>query len=489
MEISEIITKAFLYKNPSIYKELDVIISELGRFSIDEILEQGNQEISKIDRDIRNSVNNALYYQESEEENIKKVANLIYTARRYFEKGILDADVKSILLFLSINCYLQINIDKFIENGDFNIHSICEKIKELLTKAILDIKALPEAPINEKMKFSAYTEGYSQNNIEKVYNLIEAIERGSNRGFHFNYLLENLIKFLYEINFPIFIEILSKQQNISNIIFYLQSFNFDELIKISNESSFFNKWINFEIVRQLTKKENKRSVISDEEIRIVKDVLIRINNDNFDFFKQSIKYFSRSKLYNSALGISLTETEDDKITAIISECFVFDKYSNNLENRDFLKDQFSNYANDEKAKTFFTSIFNQYERFLKELYQDEKFYLNNILLTDYANYILHYYVSYVDEELIVNKLKNLLDNIIFIDSEWAISESQQITKFHLYNSEIHILTYEYKNKNLNIQEITTLYNELLNNKILLKRYASEETIEFLKTGYLNINYK
>src|SRR5690606_7758970 len=300
------------------------------------------------------------------------------------------------------------------------------------TKATLDIKALPEAPINEKMKFSAYTEGYSQNNIENVYNLIEAVERGSNRGFHFNYLLENLIRFLYEINFPIFFEILSRQQNISNIIFYLQSFNFEELIKIADESSLSNKWINFEIVRQLTKKENKKSIISDEEIRIVKDVLIRINNDNFDFFKQSIKYFSRSKLFNSALGIALTEIEDDKIAEIISECLLFDKYNNNLENRDFLKEQFGNYANNEKAKTFFISIFNQYERFLKDLYQDEFFFLNNILLTDYTNYILDYYVSYVDDELIVNKLKNLLNNVIFIDSEWAISESQQITKFNLY---------------------------------------------------------
>lgn len=487
MEVSEIITKAFLYENPSIHQKLDVVISDLDGFSIDEILEQKNQEIFSIDNDIRNAVNNALYCQDSEEECIKKVAGLIYTVRRHLEKGILDADVKSILLFLSVNCYLQINIDRFIENGDFNIHSVCKKIKELLTKATFDIKALPGAPINEKIKFSAYTEAYSQNNIEKVYDLIESIERGSNRGFHFNYLLENLIRFLFELNFTIFIEILSKQQNVSNIIFYLQSFNFDKLIKIANESSLSNKWINFEIVRQLIKKEIKSSTISDEEIRIVKDVLIRINNDNFDFFKQSIKYFSGTKLFNSALGIALTEIEDDKITEIVSECFVFDKYSNNLENRDFLKEQFCNSADDEKTKILFTLVFNQYERFLKDLYQDEKFYLNNILLTDYANYILDYYVSYVDDEMIVSKLKKILNIVIFIDSEWAISESEQITKFNLYNSEIHILTYAYKNKNLKIQEVATLYNELLNNKILHERYASEETIELLKKGHLNIN--
>lgn len=75
MEISEIITKAFLYKNSSPNKELDVAISELSRFSIDKILEQGNQEISKIERNILNIINNALYYPESEEKNIKKVAN------------------------------------------------------------------------------------------------------------------------------------------------------------------------------------------------------------------------------------------------------------------------------------------------------------------------------------------------------------------------------------------------------------------------------
>lgn len=479
MEISKIIAKAFLYENPSIHQELDVVISDLDRFSIDEILEQKNQEILSIDNDIRNVVNNTLYIQDNEEECIKKVAGLIYTVRHHLEKGILDADVKSILLFLSINCYLQINLDIFIENGDFAIRPVCDKIKELLTKATFDIKALPEAPINEKIKFSAYTEGYSQNNIEKVYDLIEAIERGSNRGFHFNYLLENLIRFLYEINLPIFIEILSKQQNVSNIIFYLQSFNFDELIKIANESSLTNKWINFEIVRQLVEKENKKPLISDEEIRITNNVLIRINNSNFDFFKQSIKYFSRSKLFNSALGISLTEIEDDKITEIISECLLFDRYSNNLENRDVLKKQFCNSANDEKAKIFFTSIFNKYESFLKDLYQDEKFYLNNILLTDFVNYLLHYYIYYVDDDLLVKKLKSFLNNLIFIDSEWAISETQQITKFHLYSSELYIIFYAIKKRNLNNNEIYTLHNKFSNNKILFKRYTSEKTMDFL----------
>jgi len=85
-------------------------------------------------------------------------------------------------------------------------------------------------------------------------------------------------------------------------------------------------------------------------------------------------------------------------------------------------------------------------------------------------------------------IEELIEKVRFIDSEWTCSSSQQITRFHLYHSELFLLTFAYRNKKLSVPQLLERYEELINNRIHLSRYVSEETSNLFNQGRQNIDW-
>jgi len=322
--------------------------------------------------------------------------------------------------------------------------------------------------------------------IAKTYQMIEGIERGG-RGFHFNFLFEHLLSFLYCINFTCFIKALSHLKNPTEFVFYFQGLKKEEHIKIANEPSLSNKWLNFEIIRQIVKKESKIDFDESETV-VIKAVLERIGINNFGFFKQTIKYFHRSCLFNASLGGLLVSNSNSQIEEVISECFILDKYDSNLKARDFLREQFVKSSADAQFDFLHTLAFNKWKFYFDNILMTEDFYQNGLLFTDFGNFVVHYHTNLTDDNSLISMMKNLMEKINYIDSEWATSNSQQITKFHLYHSELFFLTFAYRNKRLNEPQLLASYDELINNPIQHSRYVSEETINRFKQGRQNIDW-
>lgn len=484
--ISQAITQSY---NSSIHEELNNILLKLESKTLEEFLNgEKSEEILVIDNEIRNIITSNIHtFRNESEDKIAIVAQIIFTVKEYLQKGILSGDVRAVLIFLGVNCYLQIEIEKLLSEDELEntkTQIVSEKIIKILKSINLTTQALPDAPYHEKEMMKEHSEGFADNNIAKTYKLIEAIERGG-RGFHFNFLLENLLSFLYKINFIHFINVLSFLKNPNEFVFYLQSLKKEDLLKIANESTISNKWLNFEIIRQIIKKENKESY-EELEIDSIKAVLGRITN--IDFLKQTIKYFHRSKLFNASLGAFLASIEESKIQEILSECFTIDKYSFNLEARDALREQFIKLASDDQFDFFHTLVFNKWKLYFETIHSTEDFYQNGLLVTDFANFVVYYHTNLTDDKTLIPMIEELIEKVRFIDSEWTCSSSQQITRFHLYHSELFLLTYAYRNKKLRVPQLLERYEELINNRIHLSRYVSEETSSLLNQGRQNIDW-
>jgi hypothetical protein len=316
--------------------------------------------------------------------------------------------------------------------------------------------------------------------------MVVGVER-SGRGFHFNFLLEHLFSLLYYINFPCFIKALSNLQNPTEFVFYLQGLKKAELIKISNVSLLLNKWLNFEIIRQILKNESKDG-FDELEKEAIKNVLDRIRINDFDFFKQTVIYFNNSCLFNASLGGLLLSSNNSQIEELILECFSIDKYHSNLKARDSFNDSFVKSATDEQYHFLLTITFNKWKSYFNNILDSEDYYQNGLLITDFANFVVNYHSRLTDDSNLVSMMKSIMDKIKYIDSDWSTSNSQQITKFHLYHSELFLLTFSYRNKRLNDPIILASYTEIIINKIQLSRYISEETSNYFKQGRQNIDW-
>jgi hypothetical protein len=247
---------------------------------------------------------------------------------------------------------------------------------------------------------------------------------------------------------------------------------------LANEPEVKNKWLCFEIIRQIIncKREGSFEII---ECNSVKKGLEKIMIDDFNFFKQTVQYFSSSSLFNSALGDLLPSFSDDQIEDLVSNCFVFNKHSFHHEQRSTMLERFLAKASDEKQKFLLSTVFEKWYLFFKGLFSLEDFYQNELLLTDYADFIVTYYSALASDEEVVVEIKNAVDKIRYFDTVWATSKSNQITKFYLFYSKLYLLSWAYKSKNLKDIEIETLLTELKQNEIVKQRYLGNGNLQSL----------
>jgi L-rhamnose mutarotase len=491
MEIPEmILTQALVKSNSSsIHVELDNFLKKLESKTLEKILSaEEDEEIWSIDNKIRDIVTQTIHFnQKSEDDKIENVGQIIFSAKEYLRKGVSNGDVKSILIFLSVNCYLHIKLEKLLSTRELEsgyTKVVSEKIIQVLKSIKLSTQALPNAPYWEKEIMSESLKGFSENDISKTYRFIESVER-SGRGFHFNFLLESLLSFLFHLNYTYFLNSLSYLQSPTDFVFYFQSLKKEDLIKIANESSLSNKWLNFELIRQIIEKEHKET-IDESEIGAVKNILDRIKLNDFNFLKQTTIYFHRSRLFNASLGVFLVSVNNPEMEEIISG-FSIDKYAFHSKTRDELLNHYAKPVSEEQLDLFLELIFNKWKRYFDNILTTEDFYQNSILLTDFANFVVHYHTRKTADNDLVSSMENLIQKIKFIDSEWSTSSSQQLTKFHLYHSELYLLTYAYKYKKLNNPQILTNYESIINDKVQRSRYVSDETQQLFEIGRKNID--
>lgn len=485
-----ILTQALVKSNSSsIHVELDNFLKKLESKTLEKILSaEEDEEIWSIDNKIRDIVTQTIHFnQKSEDDKIENVGQIIFSAKEYLRKGVSNGDVKSILIFLSVNCYLHIKLEKLLSTRELEsgyTKVVSEKIIQVLKSIKLSTQALPNAPYWEKEIMSESLKGFSENDISKTYRFIESVER-SGRGFHFNFLLESLLSFLFHLNYTYFLNSLSYLQSPTDFVFYFQSLKKEDLIKIANESSLSNKWLNFELIRQIIEKEHKET-IDESEIGAVKNILDRIKLNDFNFLKQTTIYFHRSRLFNASLGVFLVSVNNPEMEEIISG-FSIDKYAFHSKTRDELLNHYAKPVSEEQLDLFLELIFNKWKRYFDNILTTEDFYQNSILLTDFANFVVHYHTRKTADNDLVSSMENLIQKIKFIDSEWSTSSSQQLTKFHLYHSELYLLTYAYKYKKLNNPQILTNYESIINDKVQRSRYVSDETQQLFEIGRKNID--
>lgn len=485
MEIPKIIVnRALRNDSASVHTELMCILQKLDNVAIEDFFnEQEDDAIWTVNNEIRSLISkNIDSAQINDSEALNSISQIIATTAQYLRKGILETDIKAVLIFLNLNAYLRINTGNYLIIKNLhknNIKLLAEKITQTLKEFNFSAEVLADAPLWEREVFDDFQNGFSESNISKAYRFITCVER---TGFCPNFFTENLILFLHKIHFQSFVNTLSLLQNPIECTYYLQLFNKETLLKIANESNLTNKWLNFELIRQIIEKESIQ--IIDSEVIIVKNILERIGRNDFNFLRQIAVYFRRNRLVNAALGTLLSSYENAKIEAITTDFSVNQHNSNTKARNEFLC-YFERFATAEQFTFLLERIFEKWKHCVEDILAENKFQ-NTILFTNFSSYIIKYHTLKTKNEELLSLMKSLMNKIENLDSEWFSSSCNQLTKFYIYHSELHLLTFVYKNKNLNDIETANKYNKLISNNIQLLRYTSTDTKIYFQKGKENM---
>lgn len=474
MEIPKDIIEGALSQsfNSEFHAELNTVLVALKKSTAKDILNTEKEEENRNEHNkIYAIINQALYSTRLENDKKIELSQIIYTGRYYLQNAISNGNIKETLIFLSINCYLKFKLTDFLTEKVLeksNTIVLSESILKFLSSIKFETLPVNNAPYYEGKMLQESAEAFTKEDIKNAYNLIEAIDR-SGRGFHLNYLLENLIVFQYQLNYTYFLKAMTALSSLHSFVFYLQSLEEEKLIQLANELTLTNKWLNFELIRQILKKGRKED-FGQIEIIAIENALIKIHLGNFNYFKQTVIYFHSSSLFNAALGKLLASLPESEIKEVMIECFTIDAYEIHFKARDFLLEYFTNNASEEKIKYILEIVFKRWESFFKEITATQDFYQNHLLYTDFANYIVLYYSKLSEDFPIIEDITDLINKIRYIDTEWAASANNQITKYHLYYSRLYLLSHAYKNKNLDSIDIRASFSELKKYGFQLQRY-------------------
>jgi hypothetical protein len=384
-----------------------------------------------------------------------KLAALIKVASNYLKRYLSSGDLKLLVIFIYFNSYLKIDNNLF-RIGKTNFkgkRKLVEVLKELIKKVDIKINFRPDAGYYEKNLLQDAKNGFMENDIERVYSFIESVERGM--GFHFNYLLENLLLFYSQFDKRVFIDQVNRLNDPVTIVFYFQSFPRNELLSLMRHKLLKNKWVIFELIRLLVNYSSKDQKNSLREVSACSICLNKLYKFDKSFYSQAVEFLNRSNLFNASLGKQASNLDQNDTVALISKWIPLSKYDRNLVARTKLLDALMiNLTSDQYHIVLQTAFF-----CWKELYDkistDDNEYINDLFKTDYANFVVEYYILN-SESIIIEEMGRLLNIMTWIESEWSINESHQVKLFHLYFSHLYLISHAYKNKGLKDSGIEVL---------------------------------
>lgn len=497
MEIKiEVLKSAIeLSKDAIKHKRLEDILTNLEVFTVEDIINNTtgfsfHNEIYSILATIasRSKLDNEIFVNQA----VTDLSEVIALENYYLKSGFSQKNFKCLLFFIMINCYIRIPVKTLIDNleiGEAERSEIVGKLKLICDGFHGEIGVPPKAPYHEKKWVINFNEGYSENNLEKVYEFVLAVERGGTIGFHFNFMLENVVRMLFEIDPTSFHECLVKRTRVSDFIFFTQWLALDSLLTFCENYEFENKWLKFELLRQILKHEN--AIENFEDNLLVLNKLQRsICLNDAPFFCSVILHFKGSVLFYSALGITLSALDETTLTAIVEKCFVFSTSAIYIEQNRELLNTYNKQGEKTNINEFLDKVFLKWELFCNSLIDDQDQPVSDLVLTDFAYLVVAYY-SGKNVEFIVNEINNLLFRLRYHGSFWYGNKTQYTANFFLELSKLNLLSYAYRS----ICEQEQLSREidclgLFSNTMIKARFfnkiARKDSIEQIK---LNLSFR
>lgn len=319
----------------------------------------------------------------------------------------------------------------------------------------------------------------SLNSMFKLINLEEVPDLTNSPDLISSYLSLELISFLKEHDYSLFIRTILELDDFLAIILFVKLCTFEDIECIYKNNEIRNELLMFCFIKKIL--DEKYDIVKDYSY-LVKDILIQIFHSNRKLFNNLINLYHDKELFNEAIGLFICDLSKDDIQTIIEQLPINWFY----QNKDYRRKILEICNQDSKNYTFLLNQLHEKRRtYLKELLNDDTALILKSALTDLCSCDLYYYIEFFNDEQIIIKITETLNLMKDIYSEWFYSDVHCTNTFYVYYSDLLILSIVYNFKNLENYEIRDLSKEVIKNEFI-EDLMYEKDIESLKTIEHNI---
>lgn len=409
---------------------------------------------------------------------VAALAPVIATIYPYLTRGIEEAKLQPLLIFLMVNALLRIPLRDLLtseEMADPKMTALSAAITGVYGNGIGDFTPAASGPRQTANLVQTYLEGVAEANVAKAYRLVDQYQQTNKPPL--NYLISNLLAFLYQLDPTQALQLLQAKPQPMAYATYFFFFSEHVLRTMATDYSITENWLLFEVIRQLIFPKNRQEENAD--IPLFTSALRQIAQRDFAFFKQAARYFRRDNAVCAGVGAYLPETTDAEVSQVLTECYPVAPQNDDHLARNALAKGFAEKASESQLKHLFTVIFQMWWAFMNEAAESGKTHSQGIILTDYADLVPCYYIRVAPGSDLEDIMFQTIRRVQWIDTQWSRSQFEQLATYRALQSILFLLSFAYKAKGMHIAFLEAEYMALLRHPIQLSRYATNE----LKTQF------
>lgn len=370
------------------------------------------------------------------EEKDKVTGLLIWVLTQFNSWNEDDPLLKKVTLAFIILGYFSENFYQYLKLGCINNNGFIEKLSSLIKNFCfkVDYKKNKKIPVWEGEAICNYQEAIENKNwmyLSDNWHIFRHIPSLDYGNFFQNQIFLLLLKF-------------NKEALLNGINEYFDFFGvmsivnkqcisvFDKLdlaLNTNNDIFRFCLLFSFEL------KYKYSSIISELEKNTLAQVFDKISKEPYFFEWMSIfnKFPTRYMIFAEGFGEFLAKYSNESSQGCYLDSIEFSKYSSDINYFTRLFISFRDSASIEKRKLFWTKC---YKKWLSWDFgsTNEKFFLGEIMLSDFNYAVVCYYAECLNENERNNIQAEVLQKIDEVFLEWCNSKSEQMSQFYKYLS-------------------------------------------------------
>ncbi|MFK5894621.1 MAG: hypothetical protein QM504_15485 [Pseudomonadota bacterium] len=348
------------------------------------------------------------------------------------------------------------------------------------------LSVLENTPINEKESLNLYKEGIKEKDFGKIYFLIERLEI-SGKPLCDSFIISESAKFLSWFDIEGLVQIINGKNDTLNIICLLQNLTNDKKLEVCLKTD--NVLAQFECIKQVVSIRDK-SDLSPKLTQLLSDCIIKLSQQD-NLWKQFLLYFNtyplRYPALQTSLGKALAQISDKKIVQYVS-IINLDKSEQSSQFINKCVNSFSREADEKRSVFLPCKIYERWDSFIDSSIKNDEFRAFDVFYTNFADVVITYLVYKFKKNQLLEKIEQIITQIININTKWFYSKTQKISFFYILLSQLLIFSYAWKKTNYNLTKKDELYIEidaLLKNTYLFNtcRLQDKTVLEKIRSNF------
>ncbi len=261
------------------------------------------------------------------------------------------------------------------------------------------------------------------------------------------------------------------------IYYLLQGLNIDEKLRVCLKVS--NLLTEIECIREIITPFS--SELSQNQLDLLSECLIKLSNSYNDFWSKFLSYFnvypSRYPLLQKPLGKALASMSKQCLIEYVNLMNI-DQFQSNPWLINECLNSFINHSSEDRIKFLLNLIFQKWDDFM-EIGLNSGFKIFNIFFTGFFDCVVTYLSYELKESQLIEVVEEVVKRLDSISSNWFDSKASQISYFHVLLSKLFTYSTAWKHCGYSLPKDSQLANQLqqfTTNKYLFQvQTTSKET--------------